>query len=462
MYKNSLFNGKGKIALASFIFTALLSTNASAWSEHSLITYPVLKTIPEVADQAPIKVETLEEFVRAEAKGLEKLLAKDEAWLRENYEHYLPRPEALAFKADGSAEDTMAGNSDDILMRFIHAIRINPEARVQPYVQLLPGQDMQGRRRMASTEVAVFKTLDNYDKMTFVEVNSGDMVTPIEVLVSANDDPDNGLDIGLFEDSNTEIGKQYGFGVQAFGNPTLEYGTQAPFHMAFYYESDVIFTLAPFLHRTFPNYRVHMYKALSQYAFQTGHDYWGWRFMGWGMHYIGDIAQSYHSTMQPGVGTMSSLWMNMKDVVGLPQSQTDAIQLLSNRHMVIEKFQETVAKDAYVNQDFSSQVFEALRTPGDVPEYNEYTFVEVFAKKSHDKADKLAGFLEQWVPEKLVSDPSFELSGTEEAETIVPMIRAEFGEEGVTQMTNMLTEFMVDHSANTRSYINAILSHKQK
>lgn len=450
MYKHSSLKRPGKVALASLVLSALLTTNASAWSEHTLISYPVLKTMPAVADAPAVKVETLEEFLTAEQNGLETFLANDEAWLRENDSYYHPLPDAIAFKA--------GGDTADIALRFMHAIRVNPESRMQPFVQLLPGQDTQGRRRMASSEVSVFKDLKYYDRMTFVELKPGEMVSPMDVVLTGNDEPDNGLDIGLLEDSNTETGKQYGFGVQAFGNPTLEYGTQAPFHMGLYHESSIIYALAPYFHDTFPSYRVHTLKALSEYAFKTGHDYWGWRFMGIGLHYIGDISQPYHSTLMPGVSTFSGLWTNMKDVAGFPQGKNDAIQLLSNRHMVIEKYQEVITKDAYKRNDFSSPIFTALETVGDVPEYDENTFVEVFANKSGDKADELAECLETWVPEKLVNDPSFELSGTEEADNIVPMIRAEFGEEGINAMSSMLAELMADHSSNTRSYVQSILS----
>lgn len=452
-FKNKLkssMKGPIKGTVGALLCSSMMVSNAMAWSEHSLITYPILNTMPEVAEQAPIKVETLAEFVTAEAQGLETLLATNEEWLRQNFPHYKPRPDTLAFDA----------RNPDLLTSFIHAIRINPNARVNPYVQLLPGQDKQGRRQMASSEVAVFTQLDHYNTMTFVEVKSGDLVTPIEVLVSANDDPDNGLDIGLFEDSNTPAGKMYGFGKQAFGNPALEYGTQAPFHMGFYHESSVLFTLAPFLRDTFPDYRVHMYKALSEYAFSTGHDYWGWRFMGWGMHYVGDIAQSYHSTLQPGVSTASSLWTNAKDMMGYPQAKNDAIQLLSNRHLVLEEFQEIITKKAYEDQNFSNALFKALTKETAVLEYTDATFVEVFAKNSYDKSDKLASYLERWVPQLLVSDPSFEVDGSKEIDMVVEMIREQHGEEGIAQMTNFLAEFMSDHNANTRSFVRSILRHK--
>jgi hypothetical protein len=64
------------------------------------------------------------------------------------------------------------------------------------------------------------------------------------------------------------------------------------------------------------------------------------------------------------------------------------------------------------------------------------------------------------VPEKLVNDPSFEVDGSKEVDMIVEMIKEQHSEEGLTKMTNLLAEFMLDHNANTRSYVRSILRHK--
>ena len=223
----------------------------------------------------------------------------------------------------------------------------------------MPGQSTAGRKRLVSQDVAVYNDLSYYDQVTFVDLTAGERVAPIAVLVTANDEPDNGLDIGLFTDNHTSAGQQYGFGPQSFGDPNLDYGSQAPFHMGFYHESELLFTLAPFLRVTFPDYRVHQFKKLAEFAFATGHDYWGWRFMGWGMHYVGDISQPYHARLQPGIGTLSSIWTNVKHVAGFEQAQKDAIQLLSNRHLAIENIQQALARQAYLKKDFSGPMFTA-------------------------------------------------------------------------------------------------------
>lgn len=89
---------------------------------------------------------------------------------------------------------------------------------------------------------------------TFISLNEGDTISADQVLISATDEPDYDLDLHLFEDNNSEVGKIYGFGLQPFGNPAVEYSSQAPFHMGFFYEPKIIFSLAGFLKKPTQNF----------------------------------------------------------------------------------------------------------------------------------------------------------------------------------------------------------------
>ena len=104
-------------------------------------------------------------------------------------------------------------------------------------------------------------------------------VSIAEVIASANDEPDFGMDVGLFADNGTDFGQRYGFGIQPFGNPNLEYSSQAPFHMGFYHLDWLTRAAQPSLLRTYPLWRIALFGELAELAFSTGHDYWGWRFL---------------------------------------------------------------------------------------------------------------------------------------------------------------------------------------
>ena len=55
---------------------------------------------------------------------------------------------------------------------------------------------------------------------TFVALREGDLVSVVDVVASATDEPDYGLDIGLWADNGTPHGAVHGFGKQPFGNPS--------------------------------------------------------------------------------------------------------------------------------------------------------------------------------------------------------------------------------------------------
>ena len=70
------------------------------------------------------------------------------------------------------------------------------------------------------------------------------------------------------------------------GDPGLLLSSQAPFHIAFYYESPLIYKVALFLKYSYLEYRLHLYRVFSQYAFQAGHPYSrGYCFLGCSIHY---------------------------------------------------------------------------------------------------------------------------------------------------------------------------------
>jgi asparagine synthase (glutamine-hydrolysing) len=56
-------------------------------------------------------------------------------------------------------------------------------------------------------------------------------------------------------------------------------------------------------------------KTLS-FAFKTGHPYWGYRFLGWGLHYVGDLSQPFHSRVLPNYSTLGMLWIYFKSILG--------------------------------------------------------------------------------------------------------------------------------------------------
>ncbi|HCX98867.1 MAG TPA: hypothetical protein DG754_01895 [Bacteroidales bacterium] len=435
--------------LLVLVATFTLSKMAKAWSEHPLLAYQVLSTIEGLKSQDSIEVKSLRAFLIENEKELETFFMEQEQWFHKNLSYYPPLPAELAFKA--------TGNADDILERFYRAIRLNPNVRMKLYLHLLPNQEL-GDRPTISPEYLT--TLNDYAALTsttYAELFEGEMVSPFDVLCTANDEPDYGFDLGLFEDNNTPQGSIYGFGVQPFGDPNLEYGSQAPFHMGFYHEARIVFFFGPFLKKTLPEYRINMFKSLAQFAFGNNNPYWGNRFMGWGMHYLGDLSMPYHSVALPGVSPLKMIWTNIKAMLGFPKSKDNAVQLVSNRHSALEEFQWQVLRQAYDSNNHYHPLLSSLRTPIEMVEYYDNFPREVVAKESAAKAKMVDKMLEKWMPAILVSDPSFETPGSAELSNIIELTKQEKSEQGITEMTNVLADIFKSYSMHLQSFYYMII-----
>jgi hypothetical protein len=444
---------KIRYILTTILFVCTFLT-ARGWSEHPLLIHQVLKDIPQLQNLNPVEVKSLLRFLREEEKGLETFFAEHEAWARQHLPDYAPRPDQLDFQATGIEED--------LLQRFFYALRLNPHVKMQLYLHLLPNEDVAERPLFDPRELTTLSNVSSMQKTNYVILLEGDLVSPFMVLRTATDEPDYGFDLGLFEDNNTNYGKLYGFGEQSFGNPNLEYSSQAPFHMGFYHEAGIVYFFGPFLKRTYPEYRIHLFKSLAEYAFENGQDYWGWRFMGWGMHYLNDMSMPYHTKPLPGVSALSMIWKNLKAIIGFKKSRDRAVQLVSNRHTVFEEFQWQVTRNAYLQGDNNHPFFEALRNPVEMISYSDEFVRKVAAKQSVDKSKATDRNLARYMPEKLVRDPDFEVSGTDELEQVIELTVAEKGVESAEKMTETIAGLLRLFSMHARSYTMDILERTEK
>lgn len=438
-----------KLLSIAVIFTTIaFPLKSKAWSEHPLLAYPVLSSIPDLTNRNAVEVQSLKSFLIKEEKGLVDFLKKYEEWAKINLPNYAPLPQGLEF--------SNTGNESDIVFRFLRALRLNPNIKLKLYLHLLPNQQVDGRNTIAPSELTTLADASSLSQINYVELKEGEMVTPLDVLCTANDEPDYGFDLGLFEDNGTEYGKTYGFGVQPFGDPKLDYGSQAPFHMGFYHESKLVYAFGPFLKKTYPEYRISLFKALSEYAFATGNDYWGWRFMGWGMHYLGDLSMPYHTAPLPGMSAARMIWINLKAMLGFPKSKNDAIQLVSNKHYVLEHYQWLVMREAYNNYN-TNPLIEALRAETLIIPYSDNFARNVISKISVDRSRKVDKALKTYCPPLLVKDPSFEASNSKELDNLMEQINSYSGAAGVERLNALLIEMLQTYSMSLRSYYNTII-----
>jgi len=438
--------------IAPVLASALVGHSAGAWSNHALGTWPALAAMPELRSLAPVKVERLETYLAAEAGAIGELLRAEEQWARQNVPSYPPRPEALAFRSDGAAPD-------ELVRRFVAAVRINPQARLALFVQLPPGQGAGGRATLRESEVTLLKSTESTKFNTFVAVREGEGVPVIDVLATASDEPDYGLDIGLWEDNETPHGKAYGLGRQPFGNPKIEFGSQAPLHIGFFHESAIAYAAAPFLRRTLPEYRVHLWGSLAAHALRSGHPYWGWRFAGWALHYLQDLTQPYHARVLPGVGLTSMLWINTIDLAGIHRPKADAIALVTNRHLALENYQLRWLRDAYLRNDRDDAALKAL---GDTSRDARIAYASdaprrLIAREASDAADALDAALVARLPSKYTSDPEYVFGVSETGLDLYGEV-AKSGPAARRAMAEAVAPLLANFGAYSRAYVRALLA----
>jgi len=407
--------------------------------------------MPEIKNAAPVRAESLESFLRSEKNGLQKLLTVEEGWARKNLPDYAPRPDELAFKADLSPADIRA--------EFLRAIRVNPDVSLPLFIQPPPKGSCGQKQTLKYKDISIVKDDVTWNKIIFCALKEGEAVAPIDVIAAAANEPDQGLDIRLWQDSGTEFGLIYGFGRQSFGNPKLAYDTSAPFHMAFYYESEIINLLAPRIKRTYPEYRVYLYQALARFAFKTGHPYWGYRFMGWGLHYVQDLTQPYHATALPKENIFYLFWVNLMNELGFHKAMDDLIQLVSNRHLSFEVFQRDAIRRAYENHEENNPVLLALsQTKNDSSHkpFDNETIRTVLSREASAKADALAEAVVKWMPSHLVKDPAYNFD---------PAVREEYvyddllknNKDAIPPLEDMIADLFESVGVQSRNYVHSII-----
>ncbi len=441
-----------RFALTVVSVLALAAGQALAWSNHSVAAYRAFEKMPEVANAARVTVEPLEAFLKAQEKSIEALLAGQEAWAQSHLDVYPPRPAALAFTA-------IPARTDDARRKaFLMALRVAPNSKLALYVQ----PDPFSPRPAPATTLAysAVNTLPEQPHSTyrFVGIKVGDQVSALSVIASAADEPDYGLDINLWEDSPSDWGKVYGFGALPFGNPTLYFSTQAPFHMGFYHEDRIIYLAAPFIKKTFPLFRAHQFTGLAALAFQTGHPYWGWRFTGLALHYVQDLTQPYHASLSPGNSSVKLIGINLLAMAGLPGMKDDMIVLLSNRHLALEKYQnELLYNAAQVGQETALE--RALRNSdkdASYPAWSDLYVRDVVARQSSALGAKLAATLVATMPPGYVSDPAFDFGVKESGINLV----AELSKQDPAKramLDSSIVELLGNFGAHSRNVVRGVL-----
>ena len=439
----------------SKVLLLLLSINnyTYGWDCHFLLTYSALKHSAKISKQPDIPAETLEHFLIKERRGLAETLAKNEEWLHHHFLNYPVLPTELSFKNP----DPMTS----IQVQFLKALRVNPTMKFPLFVQYPPGLKHRITKnpieinQVILPELLVVNNSINFSNLPLEEVAPGDLLSAMEIVTTATDEPDYGMDINLWENNSSWFGKMYGLGDQSYGNKTIIFSSQIPFHMGFYYESSIIYKLASYLKRTYVEYRIYQYLNLSRFAFSTGHPYWGYRFLGWGLHYAQDLTQPYHATLSPNDSTIRLLYVNALQSIGIQGPAQKLVQLLTNRHSSLENYEYYFLKNLIETNDQNNATLEAIADFKNDKKYPRFTHSyprEIIAKESHHFASSLDSIIKEAFPAKYVSDSDYIFYETESSVNMLKLVEGNENQELLNEKLNELLRNMGSHTRNIVEY----------
>lgn len=441
------------IKLKKFLLIATLLgfSKLYAWDSHYLITYGALQN--KVSNELTIPAESLDNFLKKEEQGLIQALSQQEAWSKSHIHYYRPVPSYLYWQ-NQSPKTPLAE-------RFAQAIRVNPLMNFPLFIQYPKGDVARERAKAVSFDEVVLPEIVNSTSLhipfpPFEAVTPGQLLSPLEILATASDEPDYGMDIHLWEDSPSWFGKIYNWGVQPFGSKTLSYSSQIPFHMGLYYETSLVDIFAPYLKHGYPEYRINQYLNLSHFAFSKGHPYWGYRFLGWALHYAQDLAQPYHSTLSPNISIPRLLYVDALKLLGFTSTEQNLIQLLTNKHNSLENYEYFYLKNRFESKDEKNKTIQALTNnaldshyPGFYDNYPR----EVIAKQSHALASSLDQMISEVLPARIVADSQYIFYETEISINLFDSAKHSEGLEALNTMINVLLANAGAHSRKLVEFV---------
>jgi hypothetical protein len=144
-------------------------------------------------------------------------------------------------------------------------------------------------------------------------------------------------------------------------------------------------------------------------------------------------------------------------MIGIHSPKANAIQLVSNRHLALEKFLQIIIQKAHRNKETNNPILAALQSTGEIPPYEDTFPRAVVSKLAHNRAEETDETLEKNMPKKFVFDPNFELGESPEREQIVEKIRAEKGQVAIDNLVMLSRDLLKPFVTYGHSYVQKIL-----
>lgn len=357
------------ILLICAVLAAICPRKACAYYNHTLVADGALRN--EEYLQKAVTVEPLADFLYAERSGVGACIEACDAWCKSNFSEYRALPPSINFSECSQG---------DIETAFINAIRVNPLAPRRTYLQVLENGKYDESKLLQWPDVYL---IDYKYSFPYMCLESGQKVTALSVVATAADEPDYGLDMGIWEDNATAAGFLYGFGKQPFADHRDLVQSQVPFHLCFPHDR-ILKALSRKLRGNHTLCRIKMYSDLARLAKKTGHDYWACRFTGRALHYLQDMTVPFHSSMTPGYAFFAIVGANVLKLSGIASVYEKIFMDIACVHVMFEVMHYEILNRVYLECDFHEPFFLALQGKKTAhTEVNDFYVRDVVAKESY-------------------------------------------------------------------------------
>jgi hypothetical protein len=245
-------------------------TDRFTWNCHDLITRLALSSRRFAWLDQRISIVPLEDFlVKADSRLIDIVNR---------------HRRAVARKGGGTAQPLSNTAKIRSLRDFLTGLLLNPDY-VIPYVRAKLPHEIPGHARYG------YETSSPYCP-SYALTGIAETIRLYDVLCTFSDEPDWGMDQGLFSM------EMYPYGPCPL-NSASGLSSQICFHNAFFHDHFLVATFYPQFAKSFMLERIEAFSALADEAFRIGIPYWGWRLTAWALHYYQDLTQPYHARACP-------------------------------------------------------------------------------------------------------------------------------------------------------------------
>ncbi len=346
-----------------------------SWNTHALITRFATLGLLSGHSVDPLIVNPMEEFI---CECRDELLRLGELFDRKLRER-------LGLKLAVSSH----GNRLESVADFFRLFRYNPGTRLS-YVRVFHVDEL-------GPEVKHDQDRQGPPGHSYVPLEPGSWSSAENVFVTYSDEPDWGMDQDVFSV------KDYKLGNPPFG-PASGLSSQAPFHMDFPHENKLGYWIIPGLSGSLLPLRAGACLNLSELAFEKEFDYWGWRFLAWGTHYLQDITCPFHCCPFPPGKTRMLLKFFRNPNPGTFYSVNR--NFIRNRHSLFESIVCYLMND-HVKKRIQSPFLDALQKNIGSPTEELELLIREASKLPNRLARKINSLMVDLFSSSRIDDPGY-------------------------------------------------------